>query len=103
MPELPEVETIARGLAPELDGRVVAGVVVRERRLRTPIAADFARRLTGRAFGRMGRTGKYLVTPLDDGRLWLVHLGMTGRLTIGGEHRLPLLHDHVEIRLDDGR
>ena len=103
MPELPEVETIARGLAPELDGRVVADVVVRERRLRTPIAADFARRLTGRTFGRMGRTGKYLVTPLDDGRRWLVHLGMTGRLTLGGAHRLPLLHDHVEIRLDDGR
>jgi len=103
MPELPEVETIARGLAPELEGRVVGDVVVRETRLRAPLARDFARRLTGRRFGRMGRTGKYLVTPLDDGGLWLVHLGMTGRLTLAGPHRLPLLHDHVEIRLDDGR
>jgi formamidopyrimidine-DNA glycosylase len=103
MPELPEVETIARGLAPELDGRMVADVVVREPRLRTRIARDFATRLRGRAFGRMGRTGKYLVTPLDDGARWLVHLGMTGRLTIGGARRLPILHDHVEIRLDDGR
>ena len=103
MPELPEVETIARGLAPELEGRTVTGVTVREARLRTPVARDFAARLRGRTLGRMGRTGKYLVTPLDDGARWLVHLGMTGRLTIGGAHRLPLLHDHVELRFDDGR
>ena len=103
MPELPEVETIARGLAPEIEGRAVTGVVVRERRLRAPLAPDFADRLTGRTMGRMGRTGKYLVTPLDDGHVWLVHLGMTGRLTLRGAHRLALLHDHVEIRLDDQR
>ena len=103
MPELPEVETIARGLAPEIEGRTVTGVLVRESRLRAPLARDFAERLTGRTMGRMGRTGKYLVTPLDDDRVWLVHLGMTGRLTLGGAHRLPLLHDHVEIRLDDQR
>jgi formamidopyrimidine-DNA glycosylase len=103
MPELPEVETIARGLGPELDGRTVACVRVREPRLRVPLARDFAARLGGRRLGRMSRTGKYLLTPLDDGRVWLVHLGMTGRLTLGGAHRLPLLHDHVEIALDDGR
>ena len=103
MPELPEVETIARGLAPELQGRTVAEVVVREPRLRTRVTRDFAARLRGRTLGRIGRTGKYLVTPLDDGARWLVHLGMTGRLTIGGAHRLPILHDHVELRLDDGR
>jgi formamidopyrimidine-DNA glycosylase len=103
MPELPEVETIARGLAPEIEGRVVTHVVVRERRLRTPVARDFARRLAGRTLGRMGRTGKYLVTPLDDGGRWLVHLGMTGRLTLAGADRLPLLHDHVDVHLNDGR
>jgi formamidopyrimidine-DNA glycosylase len=103
VPELPEVETIARGLAPELDGRTIAHVHVRERRLRVPLARDFAARLRGRRLGRMTRTGKYLLTPLDDGRLWLVHLGMTGRLTLGGPHRLPLVHDHVEMTLDDGR
>jgi formamidopyrimidine-DNA glycosylase len=103
VPELPEVETIARGLGPELDGRTVVRVTVREARLRAPLARDFAERLAGRRLGRMGRTGKYLVTPLDDGRLWLAHLGMTGRLTLGGAHRLPLLHDHVEIALDDAR
>lgn len=103
MPELPEVETIARGLGPELDGRTVARVRVREPRLRVSLARDFAARLGGRRLGRMARTGKYLLTPLDDGRVWLVHLGMTGRLTLGGAHRLALLHDHVEIALDDGR
>ena len=103
MPELPEVETIARGLAPELEGRTVLDVVVREPRLRTPVASDFARRLVGRRFGRMGRTGKYLVTPLDDGCCWLVHLGMTGRLTLGATHRLPLVHDHVVVAPDDRR
>ena len=103
MPELPEVETIARGLAPELEGRRITGVVVRETRLRAPLAPDFARRLVGRRLGRMGRTGKYLVTPLDDGHVWLVHLGMTGRLTLGGAHRLALVHDHVELALDDRR
>jgi formamidopyrimidine-DNA glycosylase len=103
VPELPEVETIARGLAPALEGRSVVKVVVREARLRAPIATDFAACLAGRRFGRMGRTGKYLVTPLDDGRLWLVHLGMTGRLTLAGGHRLALVHDHVEMTLDDRR
>jgi len=103
VPELPEVETIARGLAPELEGRTVTGVVVRDTRLRAPLAPDFARRLTGRRLGRMGRTGKYLLTPLDDGRVWLVHLGMTGRLTLGGSHRVALVHDHVALVLDDRR
>jgi formamidopyrimidine-DNA glycosylase len=103
MPELPEVETIARGLAPELEGRTVVGAVVRETRLRTPLAGDFAARIVGRRLGRMGRTGKYLVTPLDDGRAWVVHLGMTGRLSLGGARRPPRVHDHVELRLDDGR
>jgi formamidopyrimidine-DNA glycosylase len=103
VPELPEVETIARGLGPELAGRTVAAVAVHERRLRVTLARDFGARLTGRTFGRMERTGKYLRTPLDDGRVWVVHLGMTGRLTLAGPHRLPLLHDHVTIGLDDGR
>jgi formamidopyrimidine-DNA glycosylase len=103
VPELPEVETIARGLGPELEGRTVVGALVRETRLRTPLAADFVARLTGRRLGRMGRIGKYLLTPLDDDRVWLVHLGMTGRLTIGGTPRAPVAHDHVELRLDDGR
>ena len=103
MPELPEVETIARGLGPELDGRTVTRLDVHEARLRVPLAPDLAARLVGRRFARMGRVGKYLVTPLDDGCVWLVHLGMTGRLTLGTSPRLRLVHDHVVMSLDDGR
>jgi formamidopyrimidine-DNA glycosylase len=100
VPELPEVETIARGLAPALEGRVVREVTVREPRLRVTLAPDFSARLGGRRLGRMTRLGKYLLTPLDDGRVWLVHLGMSGRLTLGRASRLPLVHDHVVARLD---
>ncbi|HXJ36323.1 MAG TPA: bifunctional DNA-formamidopyrimidine glycosylase/DNA-(apurinic or apyrimidinic site) lyase [Candidatus Eisenbacteria bacterium] len=103
MPELPEVETIVRGLAPALDGRIVREVVVREPRLRVTLASDFATRLGGRRLGTMRRLGKYMLTPLDDGRVWLVHLGMTGRLTLAGARPLPLVHDHVVLRLDDQR
>jgi formamidopyrimidine-DNA glycosylase len=102
VPELPEVETIARGLAPELLGRTVRRAIVRETRLRAPIVPDFAHRLEGRRLGHMRRRGKYLLTPLDDGWLWLVHLGMTGRLVLG-TCSAPRRHDHVEIALDDGR
>ena len=103
MPELPEVETIARGLAPEILGRRIVDVVVRDGRLRVPLARDFRGRLVDRTLGHVGRIGKYLVTPLDDGGAWVVHLGMTGRLTLGGADRPPIAHDHVVVHLDDAR
>src|SRR4029077_20123430 len=82
VPELPEVETVVRGLAPELIGRRVVGVEVRERRLRGGVAGSLAARPSGRAVTALSRRGKYLLAALDDGDLWLVHLGMTGRLTL---------------------
>ena len=103
MPELPEVETIARGLAPHLVGRRIEAVAVRERRLRERVAAGFARALTGRRVTGLARAGKTLVATLDDDRSWLVHLGMTGRLTLVDGPAAFRLHDHVEIVLDDGR
>jgi formamidopyrimidine-DNA glycosylase len=103
MPELPEVETVLRGLAPELIGRRVMAVTVADPRLRGGVAAGFADRLAGRRIDAFGRRGKYLLATLDDGRLWLVHLGMTGRLTLGPRERPPLRHDHVVVALDDGR
>src|SRR5207237_4791867 len=103
VPELPEVETVVRGLAPELVGRRVVAVEVRERRLRGGVAATFAARLRGRTVTGLGRRGKYLVATLDDGRLWLVHLGMTGRLTLSAGDVAAEVHDHVVVRLDDGR
>jgi len=103
MPELPEIETIVRGLAPHLVGRAVCTVRVREPRLRERIAPDFARALVGREIHSLARAGKTVVAGLDDGLRWLVHLGMTGRLTLQGADVAPRPHDHVEIGLDDGR
>ena len=87
MPELPEVETVRRSLAPVLTGRRIADVRVRERRLRVPVPANFAGRLVGRRIEALARTGKNLLATLDDGNVWWVHLGMTGRLTLGTADR----------------
>jgi formamidopyrimidine-DNA glycosylase len=103
MPELPEVETVRRGLADTVVGRRITAVEVRERRLRRPLAADFAPALAGRRIERVRRRAKYLLLDLDDGASWLVHLGMTGTLVVlpaGEPHRT---HTHVVARLDDGR
>ena len=103
MPELPEIETIVRGLAPVLQARRIAAVAVRDRRLRTRIARDFAESLTGRRIVGVRRHGKFMLVALDDGHVWLVHLGMSGRLTLGRPGRPDMPHDHVVLRLDDGR
>lgn len=103
MPELPEVETVRRGLAAELTGRRVVAVAVRDRRLRGGVARTFAARLRGRTISALTRHGKYLLAVLDDGRIWLVHLGMTGRLTLARPGTPAEPHDHVVIHLDDGR
>ena len=103
MPELPEVETIVRGLEPVLCGRRIVAVDVRDPRLRTAIPPDFAARLTGRRIAGMSRHGKFILLALDDGGIWLVHLGMTGRVTLGTPERTARPHDHVVVRLDDGR
>jgi len=103
VPELPEVETVLRTLAPAIVGRRVVAVRVRERRLRGGVARGFAASLEGRRLGSMARRGKYLVIALDDARLWLVHLGMTGQLTLAPADVAARRHDHVVIELDDGQ
>ncbi|HWP64628.1 MAG TPA: bifunctional DNA-formamidopyrimidine glycosylase/DNA-(apurinic or apyrimidinic site) lyase [Candidatus Limnocylindria bacterium] len=103
MPELPEVETIARSLAPHVVGRRIEAVTVREPRLREVVAPDFAATLVGRRITALTRAGKTLVARLDDGRSWLVHLGMTGRLTLFLTPPPPRAHDHVDVLFDDGR
>ena len=103
MPELPEVETVVRSLAGELVGRLVVAVTLRERRLRGGVAAEFPARLRGRRIVRLDRRGKYLLARLDDGAVWLVHLGMTGQLTLAAASRPDRVHDHVVVELDDGR
>src|SRR3989442_13317429 len=102
MPELPEVETIVRGLGAALVARRVAAVHVRAPRLGSRLAPEFSGGLEGRRIEALSRRGKSLVAALDDGRLWLVPLGMTGQLTLtrGAGRSRP--HDHVVVELDDG-
>ncbi len=102
MPELPEVETTCRGLAPLLDGQRIAAVLVHERRLRWPLPHGFEQALTGRRLLAVRRRAKYLLIDTDGGTL-LVHLGMSGSLR-GADPATPRkTHDHVEIVLSSGR
>jgi formamidopyrimidine-DNA glycosylase len=103
MPELPEVETVRRGLAPVLEGRVLEKVEQRRPNLRWPIPKGFAERLTGRRVVRLERRAKYLLWYLDDDTVMLLHLGMSGRVQIS-DSRPPILdkHDHLVFTTDDG-
>jgi formamidopyrimidine-DNA glycosylase len=95
MPELPEVETICRGLAARLEGRRLIRVLQRRPDLRFALPPGFARRLAGRRIERFGRRAKYILVYLDDGKVLICHLGMTGRMLLGkGEPELEI-HDHV--------
>jgi len=82
MPELPEVETVRRGLAAVMEGRPITQVTVRRRDLRRPVPVDFAERLAGRTVVTLDRRAKYLQFHLDDGTVMLAHLGMSGRMVI---------------------
>jgi len=102
MPELPEVETVRRGLERELVGRSVVSVAWRGARLRaTPDGG--LQPLAGRSFEAFGRHGKLLLCRLDDASTLCVHLGMTGKLLFArqGEGERP--HTHLRLGLDDGR
>ena len=102
MPELPEVETVLRGLKPHLVGRRLSGVVVREGRLRWPVPADLENRVAARRILDLRRRGKYLLAQLDDG--WLIcHLGMSGSLRLLPAETPARKHDHLDLLLDDGR
>ncbi len=103
MPELPEVETVRRGLQPVLEGRVLADVVQRRPDLRFPLPPRLPARLRGRRIAHIGRRGKFLLVELDDGQVLILHLGMSGRLTIHrGEASPPGRHDHLEFVTEDG-
>ncbi|MCP1362806.1 DNA-formamidopyrimidine glycosylase family protein, partial [Halomonas sp. BBD45] len=106
MPELPEVETTRRGIAPHIVGQEISEVIVRERRLRTPVPDDLADSLIGRRIGELGRRAKYLLLPLqasEGGERTLIwHLGMSGSLRIARVGDLPRKHDHVDIIVEDG-
>lgn len=103
MPELPEVETVRRQLAAALPGRRITGLDVRLPRLLQNIdAAELAQRITGRRFTGVDRRGKFLLLHLDDGARLIVHLRMTGRLTVSGGDEPPGPHTRIVVPLDDG-
>ncbi|MGQ0620300.1 MAG: bifunctional DNA-formamidopyrimidine glycosylase/DNA-(apurinic or apyrimidinic site) lyase [Panacagrimonas sp.] len=103
MPELPEVETLRRGIEPHVLGRRITRVVVRDRRLRWPIPPDLEATLAGRRIERAERRAKYLVLHLDNGDRLLIHLGMSGRIWVLEPGEPLVKHDHVDIELDSGR
>lgn len=103
MPELPEVETVRRGLEKRLVGQRVAHAEARRQTLRIALPERFAARMTGRRFERLERRGKYILAYLDDGAVLIIHLGMSGRLTLSDAAELPDgPHDHVVFRMQDG-
>jgi formamidopyrimidine-DNA glycosylase len=104
MPELPEVETVRRGLALRLAGRRITRLALNRADLRTPLPRDLAARVEGRQIEAIGRRAKYLLLHLDDGGVVLAHLGMSGRLVLSeGEAAAPAdPHDHVVFAFDDG-
>ncbi len=102
MPELPEVEITRRGIEPHLKGKLITGVRVSEPRLRWPIPANLAARLTGSRIARVERRGKYILIACGGAARagWLlVHLGMSGSLRILAAHTRPQKHDHFDLVL----
>ncbi len=112
MPELPEVETVRRGLAPHLVGRRIARAKTKRVDLRFPFPARFAARLKGRRVEALSRRAKYLLAELDDGNIWVTHLGMTGRWSVIGVRQQPgdfyyaeppnPAHTHVIVEMERG-
>jgi len=114
MPELPEVETVRRGLAPVMEGAILEKIEVRRPDLRVPFPPRFALRLTGRRVVGLGRRAKYLLADLDDNNVLVMHLGMSGSFrielaaagsTAGAYDRTRVesqAHDHVVFHLSSG-
>jgi len=127
MPELPEVETVRRGLEPVLTGRRLTRVIQRRADLRWPLPARFAERLQGRRVLGLRRRSKWILADLDgapagaeraegsaapdDAETWMIHLGMSGRILIDGAataalhhaRAVPTLHDHIVVETEDGQ
>lgn len=110
MPELPEVETVRRGLLPAMEGRVIERARVNRPDLRFPFPARMADRLTGARVLRLRRRSKYILGDLSTGETLLIHLGMSGRMLISGvalgkfhyDHPAPARHDHVVLDMEGG-
>ena len=102
MPELPEVETTRRGIAPYLEDHRVNAVEVREPRLRWPVSPAIARDLPGQTIRSVSRRAKFLLIGTPIGHL-ILHLGMSGSLRIVSNNVPPEKHDHLDIVMESGR
>ena len=110
MPELPEVETVRRGLSPAMTGAVIARADVNRPDLRWPFPPRMAERLTGQQVLGLRRRSKYILADLSGGETLLIHLGMSGRMLVSGdplgqfahEHPQAEKHDHVVLHMDNG-
>ena len=114
MPELPEVETVRRGLQPALEGARFDRVLARRPDLRWPLPKDFVQRLEGKTVKGLGRRAKYLLADLSSGEVLLMHLGMSGSFRVfhDGRKRKPgrfhherneqLTHDHIVFAMSSG-
>jgi len=104
MPELPEVETVRRGLALRMEGRRITRLRLNRPDLRIPMPLDLPQRVEGRRVVSLGRRAKYILITLEDEGVVIAHLGMTGRMVLSepGEPEPPDPHDHVVFTLEDG-
>src|SRR6202163_381719 len=103
MPELPEVETVMRGLQVRLEGRILRRAVARRPDLRWPLPPGLVERLTGARVTSFRRRAKYILMRLDSGWSVLLHLGMSGRMVVEQVGRNDItLHEHLEMEVDDG-
>ena len=115
MPELPEVETVRRGLAPLMEGATIARAEVRRPDLRWPLPPRMAERLTGQRVGALRRRSKYILADLSGGEVLLIHLGMSGRVLLappGGKAAMAgdfvhdtgaaEKHDHIVLHMESG-
>jgi formamidopyrimidine-DNA glycosylase len=110
MPELPEVETVRAGLVPSMQGHVITRAEVNRPDLRWPFPNDMAQRLTGATVTALRRRSKYILADLSTGETLIIHLGMSGRMTVSGDplgqfhndHPAPAKHDHVVFHMGNG-
>ncbi|MGB5556742.1 MAG: bifunctional DNA-formamidopyrimidine glycosylase/DNA-(apurinic or apyrimidinic site) lyase [Paracoccaceae bacterium] len=110
MPELPEVETVRRGLEPVMTGHVITYADIRRPNLRWPFPERMAERLTGKRVERLRRRSKYILADLSSHETLIIHLGMSGRMLISGQmpgefhhnYPAPEKHDHVVLDMDSG-
>ena len=110
MPELPEVETVRRGLAPSMEGAIITRADVNRPDLRWPFPDRMAERLEGCTVQTLRRRSKYILADLDSGESLLIHLGMSGRMLVSGDplgqfvhkHPAPEKHDHVVFHMSNG-